>query len=67
MDTPTNVILNTFVVRLWRDGASGEWRGQVTHIQSHETRYFSSPEQIEAFMSRYAPGFKSTQSPTDEV
>jgi hypothetical protein len=42
-----------FTVRLWRedlgDGRS-EWRGQVQHVLSYETRYFRDWQTLAAFL-----------------
>lgn len=43
-----------FVVRLWweRDdgGRSGEWRGWVEHVLTHERRYFREIENVAEFI-----------------
>lgn len=45
---------NTFVVRLWTDSTSGQWRGEIVHLQSKESCHFAAWDQAEAFFRRFA-------------
>ena len=58
--------LGTFVVRLWREPSAGDWRGQIVHLPSHETHYFSNFAQLEAVLRQYAPGFSLEQEQSHE-
>ena len=48
----------SFLVRLWRtaepesDGSSGDWQGEVEHIQSGLRVTFASPVQLLQFLSQ---------------
>jgi hypothetical protein len=48
---------STFTVQLLKETCSGEWRGQVMHVQSGETRQFATQDQLEEFLHRHAPDF----------
>lgn len=54
--TTKDIATGTFVIRLWREAKEGEWRGQITHIQSSDIGYFTNFEQVKAFLKKYAPG-----------
>jgi len=45
--------LSSFVIRLWKDDDRGQWRGHITHIQSHQGCYFLTLNQMEDFMARF--------------
>jgi hypothetical protein len=62
---------NTFVVRLWADSTSGQWRGEIVHVQSKESCHFAAWDQAEAFFRRFAEGTERhantlTREETDE-
>lgn len=47
--------IQLFTVRLWSeplDGDLAEWRGQVRHVSSGETRYFREWSTLVAFLER---------------
>jgi hypothetical protein len=44
-----------FVLRFWREGTSGTWRGQIVHLPDQETVSFANWEQAQAFMGRFVP------------
>jgi hypothetical protein len=53
MQTPLKLRrIATFVVRLWKEPSTGDgpWRGQVTHLQSGEVRYFAELDRALAFI-----------------
>lgn len=54
--TTKTIATGTFVIRLWREANGGEWRGQITHIQSSDIGYFTNFEQVKTFLRKYAPG-----------
>jgi hypothetical protein len=49
------VILDTFVIRLWREPSRQTWRGQIVHLPDQESAYFASFEQALAFIARFTP------------
>jgi hypothetical protein len=57
VEEPATIIWSTFVIRLWREAESSRWRGQMVHVQSHETRPVVSLEQLAEFFTSHAPGF----------
>ncbi len=48
---------DTFIVRVWRESASGTWRGQIVHLPGRESAYFATLAQALAFIDRFVPGF----------
>lgn len=54
----------TFVVRLWRESASGTWRGQIVHMPGRESVYFATLAQAIAFIGQFLPGFESQANST---
>ena len=56
-DSSLPVVWSSFLVRFYREGENGAWRGEVLHLQTREKRYFSTTAQIEAFLQTHAPGF----------
>ena len=42
-----------FVLRFWREGASGTWRGQIVHLPDQETASFARWDQAQAFVGRF--------------
>jgi hypothetical protein len=59
VDNSRRLNWETFVVRLWRETANGEWRGQIVHMASREASYFVTLAQATAFISRFAKGVES--------
>jgi hypothetical protein len=55
------VVLSTFVVRLWRDGGGGQWRGQIVHLPSQATRHFADWPHMLEFLNQHAPDFPATK------
>ena len=55
MTESTQITWSTFIVRLSNESGSSEWRGQVTHVQSGESRYFVTLAQLEEFIRRHTP------------
>ena len=48
----------TFVVRVWREPASGAWRGEIVHMPDRAAIHFASFAQAEEFVRRYVPDAK---------
>ena len=48
-------LLNTFIVRFWREPGVGEdrWRGQVQHVQSGERAAFANEPALLRFLRRW--------------
>jgi len=42
-----------FVLRFWREGSGGAWRGQIVHLPDQETTSFASWTQAMAFIDRF--------------
>ena len=53
MDTYQPLIREVFVIRVWREGVSGTWRGQIVHLPTQETLSFAAWPQAEAFVRRF--------------
>jgi len=47
---------DSFIVRVWREAASGTWRGQIVHLPGRESAYFATLAQALAFIERFVPG-----------
>lgn len=47
---------DTFIVRVWRESASGTWRGQIVHLPGQESAYFATLAQALAFIDHFVPG-----------
>lgn len=59
MENEDRLDWETFVVRLWRERATGTWRGQITHLPGRESSYFATLAQAETFMTQFMPGLES--------
>lgn len=44
-----------FVIRTWVEGggSDGQWRASVTHVPTGDRRYFTSYEELHAFLDRW--------------
>ena len=56
--TPQAAYGHSFIVRVWLEETSEEsgravWRGRVTHVPSHEQRYFQEMDDLLIFIQRY--------------
>jgi hypothetical protein len=51
----TPLTWETFVVRVWREAASGTWRGEIVHVPDRASIHFASFAQAEEFVRRYVP------------
>ncbi len=56
------IIWSSFLVRFWREVDGQEWRGQVIHLQSHETRPLATLAQMQEFFTQYAPGLEAQRA-----
>ena len=54
MDSYRPLEYQVFVLRFWREGTSGTWRGQIVHLPDRETASFASWDQAQAFVGRFA-------------
>jgi len=61
-DSGRAVHREVFVVRVWREAASGVWRGQIVHVSDRAAIYFASFAQAEEFMRRYVSGAQTRRS-----
>jgi hypothetical protein len=41
---------HAYLIRFWRDGLGGEWRGLLAHVPSGETQRFGSPPLLWAYL-----------------
>jgi len=46
----------TFIVRIWQEGSSGTWRGQIVHLPDQDSRHFATIPQAAAFIAQYVSG-----------
>ena len=46
----------TFIVRIWQEGSSGTWRGQIVHLPDQDSRHFATIAQAAAFIAQYVAG-----------
>jgi hypothetical protein len=51
---------DTFILRVWRESASGTWRGQIVHLPGQESIYFATLAQAEAFIAQFVPGLTAS-------
>jgi hypothetical protein len=54
---------HSFIVRVWLEETSEEsgravWRGRITHVPSHEKRYFQDMDDLFSFIQRYISGWE---------
>jgi hypothetical protein len=42
-----------FVLRFWREAASGTWRGQIVHLPDQQAAAFANWEQAQTFVGRF--------------
>ena len=50
-----------FTLRVWQEDLGDgqiEWRGQIKHVLSGETRYFRRCSELRAFVRECLPGWK---------
>lgn len=45
---------HAFLIRLWRDGDRAPWRISVKNAHTGESRFFSSLDELLAFLARMA-------------
>jgi hypothetical protein len=53
-------------MRLRNDSTSGQWRGEIVHLQTKESCHFASWAQAEAFARRFVPGLPSEEAPASK-
>ena len=61
--TTATVYGHSFIVRVWLEETGHEavrtaWRGRVTHVPSHEQRYFENMQDLVSFVQRYLQGWE---------
>ena len=64
--TDTQIVWDTFLVRIWRESPGQAWRGQITHLPSQTSAPFATLRQAEAFIHRFVPGLEELPPPTRE-
>lgn len=55
-DTSLTLLWSSFLLRFYREGETGDWRGEVLHLQSREKRRIATLAQIQDFVSQHTPG-----------
>ncbi len=60
--TAPNRIMQTFLIRLWRDNAGGEWSGQITHIQTGTRRALTRLAELQTLIAELAPELASNEA-----
>ena len=55
-DIAATLLCSSFVLRLYREGETGSWRGEVLHLQSQDKRRIATLAQIYDFLSQHTPG-----------
>lgn len=55
----SQIVWSSYLVRLWRETEDGEWRGQIVHLQTQETRPCITLAQIQGFLVHFAPGLET--------
>ena len=53
MNSYRPLVYQVFVLRLWREGTSGTWRGQIVHLPDQETTSFANWDQAKAFIGQF--------------
>ena len=66
MDESSITIHSSFAIRLSRDLTNGQWRGQIVHLQSGATSYFTTFAQIREFLDKFAPGLDASSADSIE-
>ena len=67
MDDYRPLEYQVFVLRFWREGTSGTWRGQIVHLPEQETASFARWDQAQAFVSRFVSDTGSGNRADDEA
>lgn len=65
MTDQTSLYYDAFLVRIWSDNASADWRATVEHAHSGKRETFTSVEQFITFMQKKAD--LSTSQATTEL
>lgn len=52
------VSLSSFLLRCYREGENGSWRGEIVHLQTQEKQRIGSMDQICEFLLKHVPGFE---------
>lgn len=55
-DPSVRIVWSSFLVRLYREGENGAWRGEILHLQTQEKRFFATLAQLNEFLTKHAPG-----------
>ncbi len=56
-DAVATLSWSSFVLRLYREGETGSWRGEVLHLQSQDKQRIATLAQIYDFLNQHTPGF----------
>lgn len=67
---PTRGYYNTFVVKIWRDEASGTMRGHIQHVSTQDYTHFLNLGNMNSFILNHlgsAPGDSITQDTTEST
>jgi hypothetical protein len=57
---------NIFLIRIWHETGGEMWRGQITHVPTHQIAYFDTLEQMQAFMAVYVSDIGRPHKPEDK-
>lgn len=49
-------LYRSYILRMWRDSAAGDWRASVQNIADCETHHFASLEQLFIFLCEEVDG-----------
>jgi hypothetical protein len=58
--TETQIVWDTFLVRIWHETPGRAWRGEITHLPTQAAVHFATLEQAVAFMQRFVPELASS-------
>ena len=58
---------HSFIVKIWYEETNEQppqsiWRGRVTHVPSHEQKYFQDFKDLISFIQHYAPRWEGNNN-----
>lgn len=58
--TETQIVWDTFLVRIWHETPGRAWRGEITHLPTQAAAHFATLEQAVTFIQRFVPKLDSS-------
>lgn len=57
-DSSITLLWSSFLLRFYREGENGSWRGEIVHAQTKEKQRIGSAAQLYEFLAKHVPGFE---------